>query len=184
MQILPGDFLQNIWKNTFKIYANGMRVKVKHERVQLDEGSVVRSNRLFGSGWDNLVDNLEIVVGQMLVFTNLGNYKLNMALFFTNGRCMHEEIILPTMLRLAARGIPPYAIKGINSFKFILCNTIFKIQIHAFEIIRRYSLTIIAYKRAKHICSWKGHNSHNNENDVFYAELNGPTCEFYHVVSI
>ena len=106
--------MQDIWKDRFKIYANGIRVKVKHERVQLDVNSVKRSNRLFGSGWDKLVADLEIDVGQLMVFTNLGDYKLNMALFFTNGRCIHEENVLPTMLRLPAREIPPYAIKGIN----------------------------------------------------------------------
>ena len=36
MQILPGDFMQDIWKNEFKVYANGRRFKVKHERVQLE----------------------------------------------------------------------------------------------------------------------------------------------------
>lgn len=119
MQILPGEFLQNIWKDTFEIYANEMRVKVNHERVQVDEQSVVRSNRLFGGGWDKLVEDLEIVEEQLMVFTNLGDYKLNLAIFFNNGRCMHEETILPTMLRLPARDIPPYAIKGIGSFIFI-----------------------------------------------------------------
>ncbi|PWA63860.1 hypothetical protein CTI12_AA347060 [Artemisia annua] len=37
------------------------------------------------------------------------------------------------------------------------------------------------HKRAKHICSWKAHNSHINENDVFYAELDGTVTEFYHL---
>ncbi|PWA34300.1 DNA-binding pseudobarrel domain-containing protein [Artemisia annua] len=145
-QILPGDFLQDILKDTFKIIANGRRVKVKHERVQLNENSKERSNRLFGSGWDKLIADLEIDVGQLMVFTNLGDYNLNLALFFTNGRCLYEENILPTMLRLPSREIPPYAIKD---------------------------------KRSKHICSWKGHDSHDNENNVFYAELNGPVSDCY-----
>lgn len=113
MQILPGDFLQNIWENVFTIYANGIRVKVNHERVQLDMQSVVRSNKLFGDGWDKLVADLEIDVGQLMVFTNLGDYKLNLAIFFNNGRCMHEEDVLPTMLRLPPRAIAHYAIQGI-----------------------------------------------------------------------
>ena len=112
MQILPGDFLQNIWKNTFKIYANGVSFNVKHERVQLDMQSVERSNRLFGNGWDQLIAALDIDDGQLMVFTNLGDYKLNLAIFFNTGRCIHEETILPTMLRLPPRAIPPYAITG------------------------------------------------------------------------
>ncbi|PWA39412.1 hypothetical protein CTI12_AA570250 [Artemisia annua] len=147
-QILPGDFLQNIWKSVFKIYANGLRFRVNHERVQLNMESVVRSNRLFGNGWERLVTDLEIADGQLMVFTNLGDNKLNLALFFNNGRCMHEEVVLPTMLRIPPRAIAPYAIQD---------------------------------KRAKHICCWKGHNSHNNENDVFYVELDGTVTEFYHL---
>ena len=119
MQILPGDFLQNIWKDTFKIYADERMVNVKHERVQVDMNSVERSNRLFGNGWDKLVEDLDIVEEQLMVFTNLGDYKLSLALFFNNGRCMHEENILPTMLRLPPREVAPYAIEGITIFTFL-----------------------------------------------------------------
>ncbi|PWA53183.1 hypothetical protein CTI12_AA444870 [Artemisia annua] len=147
-QILPGDFLQDIWKDVFKIYANGLRFRVMHERVQLNIQSVVRSNRLFGYGWEQLVIALEIAEEQLMVFTNLGDNKLNLALFFNNGRCMHEELVFPTMLRIPPRPIAAYALHD---------------------------------KRAKHICSWKAHNSHINENDVFYAELDGTVTEFYHL---
>lgn len=40
-----------------------------------------------------------------------------------------------------------------------------------------------ADKKAKHSCSWKGHTGHNNEDDVFYAELNATVTDFYHLVS-
>lgn len=120
LQILPGDFLQNIVKNTFKIYANGRRIKVKHERVQLDPQTAERSNRLFGSNWDNLVADLEIARGQMIVFTNLGNHKLNMSIFWSNGTCIHGETVSPTMLRLPGRAIPSYAIEGTLNVHFYI----------------------------------------------------------------
>lgn len=123
--------MQNIWKDTFKIYANGMSYKVKHERVQLDPQSVVRSNRLFGKRWDKLVADLEIARGQMMVFTNLENNKLNLAIFLANRTCIYEETILPTMLRLPSRPIPPYAIEGTSMFIFILSTIIARIQINS-----------------------------------------------------
>lgn len=112
MQVLPGDFMQDIWKEKIKVYAYGFSVKVRHERVQMDENSVVRSSRLFGNKWDKLFDDLEIAVGQPIVFTNLGNYKLKMSIFLCNGTCVHPEIVLPTMLRVPPRDIPMYAIEG------------------------------------------------------------------------
>ena len=118
MQALPGDFLQDIWKERFKICANGVRVKVRHERVQMDQNSVVRSNWLYGNTWDQLVTALEIAVRQPIVFTNLGNYKLNMAIFLNNGTCLHHEIVQPTMLRIPGREIPSYAKTGKFSFLF------------------------------------------------------------------
>ena len=103
---------------------------MKHERVQLDPQSVVRSNRLFGKRWDKLVADLEIARGQMMVFTNLENNKLNLAIFLATGTCIHEETILPTMLRLPSRPIPPYAIEGTSMFIFILSTIIARIQIN------------------------------------------------------
>ncbi|PWA77615.1 hypothetical protein CTI12_AA224420 [Artemisia annua] len=83
-----------------------------------------------------------------MVFTNLGDYKLNPTVFLNNGTCLYPEIVYPTMLRLPGRGIPLYAIED---------------------------------KRAHHICTWEGHTNHNDEDDVFYVELNGIVLEFYHV---
>lgn len=124
--------MQDIWKKTFKIYANGKSYKVKHERVQLDPESVVRSNRLFGKRWDKLVADLQIARGQMMVFTNLENNKLNLAIFLANGTSIHEETILPTMLRLPSRPIPPYAIEGISIMLiFMLSIIIARIQINS-----------------------------------------------------
>lgn len=96
-----------------------MSYKVKHKRVQLDPQSVVMSNQLYGKRWDKLVADLEIVRGQMMVFTNLGRNKLNLATFLANGTCIYEETILPMILRLPCRPIPPYAIKGTSTFIFI-----------------------------------------------------------------
>ncbi|GJU29074.1 hypothetical protein Tco_1172663 [Tanacetum coccineum] len=43
--ILPWDFLQDIWKNTFKVYINRIRYKVRHERVQTDPNTVDRKQQ-------------------------------------------------------------------------------------------------------------------------------------------
>nr|GEV22571.1 hypothetical protein [Tanacetum cinerariifolium] len=79
-QILPWDFLQDIWKNTFKIYINRTMYKVRHERVQTDPNLVERPNILL------------------------------LALFRSNGTCMHDGIVFPSMLMLPARTIPSYAV--------------------------------------------------------------------------
>ncbi|GJV99710.1 hypothetical protein Tco_1554962 [Tanacetum coccineum] len=84
--------------------------KVRHERVQTDPNLVERSNRLFGENWDKLVVDLRVAEYRSMVFTNMGNNILLLALFRNNGTCMHDGIVFPSMLMLPARTIPSYAI--------------------------------------------------------------------------
>ncbi|GJU19344.1 ribonuclease H-like domain-containing protein [Tanacetum coccineum] len=110
--ILPGDFLRGIWKNKFKVYINRSRYKLRHERVQTNPNRVERSNRLVGENWDKLVADIRIAECHVMVFTNMGHNRLQLALFHNNGTCMHDSIVLPTMLRLPARTIASYAVDG------------------------------------------------------------------------
>lgn len=67
--MLPGDFLQDIWKNTFTIIYAGMMFPVRHKRVKPWEDKIVRMNGLTGYGWDDYVVTTGIQWGQQLVFT-------------------------------------------------------------------------------------------------------------------
>ena len=104
--MLPGDFLQDIWQNTFKLIYAGMMFPVQHKRVKPWDDKIIRMNGLTGYGWDDFVVTAGIQWGQQLVFTNMLNYTLSVVVIGGyDGLGLSREDIRTTFLKRPPRPI-------------------------------------------------------------------------------
>ena len=64
IQLLPGDFLQDVWQNTFRLIYAGMVFTVRYKRIKPCKDSNVWMNGLTGYRWDDFVVTADIRWGQ------------------------------------------------------------------------------------------------------------------------
>nr|GEU44649.1 DNA-binding pseudobarrel domain-containing protein [Tanacetum cinerariifolium] len=77
-QLVIGDFLQDIWKNTFKIYINRTMYKVRHKRVQTDPNLVERLLlALFHNNGTCMYDGIVFSLMLMLPARTIPSYAIN-----------------------------------------------------------------------------------------------------------
>ena len=112
IQLLPGDFLQDVWQDTFKLIYAGMVFTVRYTRTKCIDRNVWM-NGLTGYGWDDFVVTADIRWGQQLVFTNLPDYKLSVVVISGyDGIGLSKEDIRTTFLKRPPRPILSRDING------------------------------------------------------------------------